>query len=158
MLCYRSRICALLVSVAVASSCATRGRVQRDDAVPMTASAPVPVQRSRDMLSSKQIAARGVRTAYDAIVQLRPEFLKPASPPLTAAALRTRQGADELLEEPDGRFPTVFLNGVRQGGPAVLRTIPSTTIFDIRYFSAPHIPTKYGLENRDGVIDVRTTP
>jgi len=110
------------------------------------------------MLSSKEITATSLRTAYDAIVQLRPEFLKPASPPLTTTALRSRQGADELLAERDGRFPTVFLNGRRQGGPPVLRTIPATTIIDIRYFPAAHVPARYGFENRDGVIDVRTTP
>jgi hypothetical protein len=130
-----------------------------DGSVPATPSqTPPPVRRTRDVLTREEINAKGVRTAYDAIVHLRPEFLRPPSPQLTTEGLRSKQSADQLLEERDGRFPTVFVNGSRQGGPAVLRTIPAGSITDIRYYPATLVPAKYGTNHRDGVIDVRAAP
>lgn len=121
--------------------------------------APAPqIQRSRDVLTSEEIGAKAVRTAYDAIVQLRPEYLKPVTRPLSVEGVRSKQGADELLEERDGRFPAVFLNGVPQGGPSVLRTIRASSIIEIRRFPATHVPPKYGPNHADGVLDVLTRP
>ena len=113
------------------------------------------LQHSRDVIAADEIAGKQVRTAYDVIVQLRPEFLKPARR-VARAGLRTRQAMDELFDEQDGRFPFVFLNGQPQGGPAILRTISAASIVDIRRYREGHVPTAYGIGHAAGVIDVRT--
>jgi hypothetical protein len=158
MLCSRSsRIFTLLLVLVLDTGCRTGRAAPNDATTPGSPSDRLQVQRSYDLLKVDEINAAGIPTAFEAIVRLRPKFLKPPSPPLTTGELRSRQGADELLDERDGRFPTVFVNGVLQGGSAVLRAIPSSSIIDIRHYSPGRVPGRYGIKAPDGLIEVRIT-
>lgn len=149
----------VLIEIAIASvSCRTAPMPSPNViGAPGASAGTTQVRRSRDVLGFEEINAKGARTAYDAILLLRPEFLKPRSAPLATDELRSKRSADELLEERDGRFPTIFLNGAIQSGPAVLRTIRASVIIEIRYYPDGHVPAKYGIRST-GIIDVHATP
>ena len=143
-----ARLSALVAGVTVCSCMHARA----------TTLEPTDVQRSRDRIAIEEIVtAKGIATAYDAIVQLRPEFLTPRRQ-LTTPELRTKQGADELLNETDGRFPAVYINGALKGAPGILRTIRVETVIEICRYPSGHVPTRYGINNPGGVVDVRTRP
>src|SRR3990170_2774827 len=87
--------------------------------------------RNTNVLTAEEIATSQSTTAYDAIRHLRPTFL------------RTR-GPQNF--EPGGGVQTahVFLDGQRYGDIETLKTMPVSTIREIRYLSASDATTKYG--------------
>ena|SRR3990170_7881838 len=99
--------------------------------------------RNTNVLTAEEIAASQTPTAYDAIRKLRPTFL------------RTR-GPNNF--EPGGGVQTahVFLDGQRYGDIEALKTMPVSTIREIRYLSASDATTKYGTGYMNGVIEVYT--
>jgi hypothetical protein len=98
--------------------------------------------RSSDVLDRVEIESVRVNNAHEALVRLRPEFLR-------------RRGAS-AASDPNGGLATVYLDGVRQGGPDMLFSIPAGAILDIRYVSAIAAGGAFGPYHRGGVISVRT--
>jgi hypothetical protein len=80
--------------------------------------------------------------AYDAIRILRPSMLRERG----AVTMRGR----------DVREPVVYLDNQRMGGIGVLRDIPVTEIFEIRYHNAAQAQIKWGNGHLQGVIQVVT--
>ena len=103
---------------------------------------PRRVSRKSDVLELREISAAQVSNAHEAVLRLRPEFL--------------RQRARPSSDQPTGAFPTVYVNGVREGGPEMLRTIPARVVMEIRYLGPTAASSQFGPFHPDGVIAVRT--
>ena len=119
------KACKPLVLALLLNACATAesGRHARIASSREAPSGSRPV-RVHNLISEAELAALPMMrevTAYDAITQLRPEFLraKPVKP--------------GVLPPPP---VVVFVDGVRQGGPDVLRTINASWVSEIRYYGA----------------------
>ena len=98
--------------------------------------------RTSDRLASVEIGSAQVQDAHEAVVRLRPEFLRQRSRP--------------TADEPGGAYPMVYVNGVREGGPETLRTIPAGAVVEIRYVSPTAASDEFGRYYAAGVIAVRT--
>lgn len=96
----------------------------------------------RNVLSHEEIATINVATAYDAVQQLRPEYL------------RTRGTIS--VQSPNPEYAVVYINGVRAGGLDALQRIRASDVQDMRYLSASEATTRYGTGHAGGVIEVRT--
>ncbi len=101
-------------------------------------SQPAAERGSSDLLTRQEIAAIPADNAFDAVQRLRPEFLRERA---------TGFGNSER--------PVVYINGIRQGGVEVLRSIAASSVSEIRYLSAASASTRYGLNVSAGVIDVK---
>jgi hypothetical protein len=109
----------------------------------MYAAAPaLTASRGSSSLECAEIQSARVDNAYEAVMRFRPEFLRPRG-----AAAAT---------DPSGAAPMVYVDGVKQGGPEMLRTIPVAAIGEIRYLSATAASDRFGPLYPGGVIAVRT--
>ena len=98
--------------------------------------------RDRDVISRPEITASNASTAYDAVAQLRPDFLRGRS-----INTRARQRTET---------PLVYLDGSRLGELGQLRSIPATIVQSIQLISASDATTRWGTGHPAGVIEVRT--
>ena len=110
-------------------------RLGRLDSGPTTRS-------SSDILAASEIQTERVDDAHQAVLRFRPEFLRGRAAP--------------GLADPAGAAPVVYLNGVRQGGADMLRTIPARAILEIRYLTPTVASEQFGPYHTGGVIAVRT--
>jgi len=94
-----------------------------------------------DRLGYVEIASARVANAHEAVSRLRPEFLRRRSTMING----------------DGQ-PVVYLNGVRQGGADMLRSIPAGAVYEIRFLSATAASAEFGRTHPGGVISVRSSP
>ena len=95
-----------------------------------------------DLLAATEIQSAQVNDAHEAVLRFRPEFLKGRAAP--------------GLGNPQGAAPVVYLNGVRQGGADMLRTIPARAVLEIRYLTPAVASEQFGPYYTGGVIAVRT--
>lgn len=96
---------------------------------------------SSDILTREEISASGATTAYEAVVQLRPAFLR-------------ARGA-RSMRDPTPLTPVVYVNDMRHGGIDVLMSIRVEEIDEIRYIGAADATTRWGTGHSGGVIQVR---
>jgi hypothetical protein len=115
-----------LIAAAAIAACATAGGEARG---------------SSAVLTRDEIRASTAMTAYEAIVQLRPAFLR-------------ARGA-RSIRDPSPNAPIVYLNDMRHGGIDVLRSIRVEEIDEIRFISAADATTRWGTGHAGGVIQVR---
>lgn len=95
----------------------------------------------RNVITHEEMQSASLRTAYDAVHQLRPLWL------------RTR-GSDTFS---GGRDPIVlYMNGARIGTISQLRDIPINDVQEIRFLDAIEATRLYGTGHRSGAITVRT--
>lgn len=97
---------------------------------------------SRNVLTQEEIARVNASTAFDAIRQLRPEFL------------RTRGGGS--IQNPGQEYAVVYINGVRAGDLNALNSVRASDVQEVRYMSASEATTRYGTGHAGGVIEIRT--
>lgn len=133
----RTRLVALLV--VLLAGCRT---AQPAGSAALRTTTPLTTARSSDALDCAEIRSARVDNAYEAVMRFRPEFLRP-------------RGAVSVAD-PSGGAPMVYVDNVRQGGPDMLRTIPTGAIVDIRYLSATTASDRFGPLYPGGVIVVRT--
>lgn len=98
---------------------------------------------SGDRLGYAEIQSVQVADTYEAVSRLRPQFLRRHS----VAAPTVEEGQ-----------PVIYLDGIRQGGLEMLRSIPVKAVFEIRYLSATAANAEFGRLHRGGVISVQTSP
>jgi len=96
---------------------------------------------SRDVITREQMDAIDATTVLAVIQRLHPEFLRPRG----RASLQTESGG----------LPVVYVDGIRAGGPEVLRDLPSQDVLEIRYIGAADATTRYGTGHTGGVIEIR---
>jgi hypothetical protein len=133
-------ICLFLAAPVLVSGCRS---AHQSLVAPFAGPSDAPTASSRsDVLDRVEIESARVNNAHEAVVRLRPEFLK-----------RRRASA---ASDPNGGVITVYLDGVRQGGPDMLFSIPARAILEIRYVSAIAAGGAFGPYHAGGVISVRT--
>lgn len=96
---------------------------------------------SSDILTREEISTSSATTAYEAIVQLRPAFLR-------------ARGA-RSIRDPSPLTPIVYVNDMRHGGVEVLMSIRVAEVDEIRFISAADATTRWGTGHAGGVIQVR---
>jgi hypothetical protein len=96
---------------------------------------------SRDVLTAEEISRASGMTAYDVIQQLRPQFLRIRSG-------RSIQGSGQAE-------PVIYVDNIRSGGLAALRSIRAESVEEIRYIGASDATTRFGTGHMAGAILVR---
>jgi hypothetical protein len=115
----------------------------RSTAPQLRASNSLPNTHARsDVLGSAEIQTVSLNNALEAVMRFRPEFLRTHGSPAAVG--------------PNAGIAMVYLDGIRQGGPDALRSIPAAAIYEIRYLSASAAADQYGPYYPGGVIAVRT--
>jgi hypothetical protein len=96
----------------------------------------------REVLTAGEIVAARVTDVYQAVAQLRPEFLN-------------RRSIEPL---PPGRQPAiaVYLNDMPIGGEEALRSIPLDEVRQIRYMTRTQAEFRWGRVHPRGAIVVQT--
>jgi hypothetical protein len=96
---------------------------------------------NRDLITREQVDANpGAQDAYEVVQRLRPDFLR-------------ERGAMSLNSV--RAVAVVYLDGVRRGGPEVLKTIRAQELEEIRFISATDATTRWGTDHAGGAIDVK---
>ena len=97
---------------------------------------------SSNVLTRSEIVESGVTNLYDAIQQLRPQYLR------SRGNTSLSGGSDQIK---------VYLNGSELGGTATLQTISATSVERVEFVRGPDTAVRFGLDNPAGVISVTTT-
>lgn len=126
----RWRTLITVISAAMIAACASSGR-------PATSTATAP---SWYIVTESELAGVGDRSAYEALQQLRPTFLRSRDP----------QTASHMNPTP----VAVFVNGGRTEGLDVLRTLRANTIKEMRFYEPQDANTKFGTGHNGGLIAV----
>lgn len=103
------------------------------------------VHRNAKVLTAEEIedAHADVRTAYDAVARLRPNWLA------SHGAMSSDAGANP--------YASVWLDGQLYGELTALREIPAFQVADIRYYDITEAGGKFGLRaGAGGAIEVRS--
>lgn len=122
-----SRVPFKVIAVVLMSACAHMKQVDETD---------------RNLITSEQIEAAHVATAYDVIVKYRANFLHSRGP--NSIILKT------------AKEPTVYLDNVEYGLISSLRNIPAVQVAEIRFIEGWDAMTKYGSDHVAGVIQIYT--
>jgi len=96
---------------------------------------------NRELLTQDQIREKGFVTVFDVVQALRSNWLLP-------------KGTDSFSNPGEVQ---VYLNNVRMGGVAVLRTIPTETVLWVRHYDGITASARWGLDHGHGVIFVSTS-
>jgi hypothetical protein len=104
------------------------------------ATTPGPRPRDSTVLTRTEIDETGVQTAFDAIRQLRPRYL--------------RGRAIVSVAYPWTSYPLVYVNGLFRGDLSSLRSILVHDIEEIRYINPGDATTRWGTGHSGGVIHV----
>lgn len=100
---------------------------------------------SRDILTAAEIVASRVTDVYQAVSQLRPDFLK------------RRGSARSSVMSPNASV-AVYLDDLPYGGADALHNIPLDRVRMIRYVSPVSANLRYGGTHPSGAILVTTLP
>jgi hypothetical protein len=95
---------------------------------------------SRYVVTEAELANVGDRSAYEALQQIRPTFLRSRDPATTS--------------HPDPTPVAVFINGGRTEGLDALRAIRASTVREMRFYEPQDANTKFGTGHNGGVIEV----
>jgi hypothetical protein len=101
---------------------------------------PGPRPADSTVLTRAEIDETGVQTAFDAIRQLRPRYL--------------RGRAIVSVAYPWTSYPLVYVNGLFRGDLSSLRSILVHDIEEIRYINPGDATTRWGTGHSGGVIHV----
>lgn len=95
---------------------------------------------SRNVITGAQIEEAGLVpfTAWEAVEQLRPNWLRSRTSTITSGRI----------------YAVVFVDGARYGGLDTLRSLPVANVEEMRYLSAQDAMTRYGSGYLGGVIEV----
>ena len=95
---------------------------------------------SRYLVTEEELLNVGDRSAYDALVQLRPTFLRTRDP--------------QTPSHPTSTPVAVFVNGGRTEGIDALRSIRASTVREMRFYEPAEANTHFGTGHNGGVIAV----
>lgn len=98
-----------------------------------------PTAGSRNIITSEEIRDSGALTAYQAVRDLRPRFLRPGRFNLKGSA-----------------YPIVYVDDMRLGEVDELRRIPTSDVLTIQYLSPPDATTRFGTGHTGGALLVTT--
>jgi hypothetical protein len=95
---------------------------------------------SRYLVTEAELANMGDRSAYEALQQLRPTFLRSRDP--------------QTSSNPVPIAVAVFVNGGRTEGLDALRSVRASTVKEMRFYEPQDANTKFGTGHNGGVIEV----
>jgi hypothetical protein len=95
---------------------------------------------SRYVVTEAELASVGDRSAYEALQQLRPTFLRSRDP--------------QTSSNPDPTPVAVFVNGGRTEGLDALRSIRASTVKEMRFYEPQDANTRFGTGHNGGAIEV----
>ena len=95
---------------------------------------------SRSLITNEEIARSRATTAYGAVEQMRPLWL--------------RSHGQTSVSMPGSQYANVYINKQRYGDITTLRSIPVDQVLEIRYYSPAESVSRFGAENVSGVIEV----
>src|SRR5689334_4854326 len=98
-----------------------------------------------NVITSNEITAQNGVNAYEVISHLRPQYLKTRGRP-------TNQQAPSVAND----YAAVFIDSQFYGDLNRPRNIPSINIIELHYLPANEAVTRYGMQYRNRVIDIRT--
>lgn len=123
---------------------------------PATAQAQDAPKRARDRnaLTASEIEASTAASVYQLIQQKRPRWLSPRG----SSTLRTQSGTDMFgrpTERPADPEIAVYVDDVRYGTQATLRSMPPHTVESMEYLDAASATQRFGTNHEYGAILVR---
>lgn len=124
----------LVGALATSFACATAGTTATDGT---TATA---VRHDPNLISGEELATSNGANAYEVISRLRPSFLRSRG---TTTVMTT--GSD---------YAAVYLDSQKYGDLSSLRSIPTSQIKEIRYYSGSEAIGRFGSMLGGGVIQV----
>jgi hypothetical protein len=108
------------------------------------------VRGSANRITEQEIAAGSYQTALDVIENLRPTMTRPRASSLTSSS-----GSSGVSEDRSASVNVVvYMDDIRLGDLASLRTIPAQQVREIRYISATEATTRWGTGHGSGAIQV----
>ena len=131
----RSVLTALLLAASTAGTACTTGGATEGGG-------PATAPRRSNVITAEEIATSQTATAYDAVRELRPQWLQARGPDLVTA--RGRPGA------------RVAIDDVIRGRLDELRAVRVGNIQEIRFISASDATTRWGTGGQGGVIEIIT--
>lgn len=102
---------------------------------------------SRNLITEAELPASGTETAYDAIMRLRPDFLR--ARPAQSYNLQPNAGASGPAPA-----PALIVNGQRAGDLSDLRQIAATALKSVRYYTIEQAKRKFGMQYDGGAIEI----
>ena len=99
-----------------------------------------PTSASRYIVTEEELASVGDRSAYEALQQLRPAFLRSRDPQTTS--------------NPTPKAVDVYVDGGRTEGLEALRGIRASAVKEMRFYEPQDANTKFGTGHNGGVIAV----
>jgi hypothetical protein len=134
----------VLMAVVVAAACASGAGSSNPSAPAPAANAP---GRNPNRISTAELEGAGVgdRTLYDAIAQLRPNWLR-------------SRGATSFRDGGAGNLPAVMVDNVRQSGETTnnLRMLKVQDTLEAQFVSSSDATTQYGTGYPNGLIRITT--
>jgi len=94
----------------------------------------------RTLITRQQIETGGYRTAYDAVLSLRSNWLQ-------------ERGRDSFANP---SIVLVYLDGTKMGGIDELKGIPAHSVESIKHHDGISASARWGLDHGQGVIEVKT--
>ena len=135
----RSVLTALLLAASsVSAACTTGSAIEGGGPAP----APVATPRRSSVITAEEIATSRTATAFEAVRELRPQWLQARGPDLVTVGGRV--GA------------RVAIDGVMRGRLDELRAVRVGNIHEIRYIRASDATTRWGAGVQGGVIEIIT--
>ena len=110
--------------------------------VACTAPPRAPQPRDRSILTAEEIMATHTTNLFDAIQQLRPEFL--------------RQRGHSSIESPGADIPRVFVDNMEMGDVQFLKNINPMEVAEVQHLSAEQATTRWGTGYIGGALIVST--
>ena len=98
---------------------------------------------SRDLIVRAQIEQMNAQDAYEIVRRMRPEYL------------REQRGAASI-NSTTPLLAVVYIDGVRRGGPDVLRGMRPVEVEEIRFLSGTDATTRYGTDHGGGAIEIKS--
>lgn len=95
-----------------------------------------------NLITRAELDAAGTASVYDAVVRLRPSFLRD-------------RGPTSVVNAAARRVAMVFVDGSEYGEIASLERFTSSRVEEIRYYSGPEATTKFGSSYGAGVIALK---
>ena len=133
----------VIATTVVVSGCRTAAPTVSASASPPATSIERAARKSPDRLGYAEMKSAQVANAHEAVSRLRPQFLRRHWP--------------TMANNGEGQ-PVIYLDGVRQGGIDMLRSIPANALYEIRYLSSTAANAEFGRWHPGGVISVRSGP
>jgi hypothetical protein len=130
-----TRVLITLLPVALLSAaCASGGKAGT------SANSVAATRGSRYLVTEEELAGVGDRSAYEALQQLRPTFLRSRDP--------------QTINNPNPAPIGVFVDGGRTEGLDALKRIRASTVKEMRFFEPQDANTRFGTGHNGGVIAV----